>query len=223
MAEYLGVGREKIDVVYPGVPSDYVCDGPRTVEEGRPPTIGYVARICAEKGLHRFLDAAMLLAKMPGMQDLRVKVAGYLGKQNEKWYADQQARVARSELAGKVEFRGEVDRDAKLRIMDSLDVLSVPTVYRETKGVSVLEAMARGVPVVQPAHGSFPELLQLTSGGTLVPPGDPAALAQGMYDLLRDPRRRQQVGEAGRQAVRAGFTEEHMARNMLKVYESVVA
>lgn len=223
MAEYLGVGRDRIDVVHPGVPSGYVRESPRTADAARPPTIGYVARICPEKGLHRFLDAAMVLATMPGMHDLRVKVAGYLGKQHQKWYAEQQARVAASPLNGRVEFRGEVDKETKLRIMDSLDVFSVPTVYRETKGVSVLEAMARGVPVVQPAHGSFPEMLQLTGGGTLVPPDDPAALAGAMHDLLRDARRREQLGEAGRQAVGAAFTEEHMARNMLKVYEGALA
>jgi glycosyltransferase involved in cell wall biosynthesis len=228
MSEYLGVAREKIDVVYPGIPSDYVRQGQAAADAGgdfkdRFPTVGYVARICPEKGLHKFLDAVLLLQKMPGMTDLRVKVAGYLGKQHQKWYAEQQARIARSNLAGKVDFRGEVDRDAKIQIIDACDVFSVPTVYKETKGVSVLEAMARGVPVVQPAHGSFPELLQLTSGGTLVRPDDPAALAVGMHELLRDPRKRRQLGDAGRQAVRQGFTEEHMARNMLKVYEGVTA
>ena len=75
---------------------------------------------------------------------------------------------------------------------------------------------------MQPAHGSFPEILHLTGGGTLVPPDNPAALAQGMHELLTNPQRRRQIGEAGRRAVRAGFTDEHMARNMLKVYEGVV-
>ena len=228
MSEYLGVAREKIDVVYPGIPSDYIREGPAAAGAGaesgdRVPTVGYVARICPEKGLHKFLDAALLLQKMPGMADLRVKVAGYLGKQHQKWYAEQQARIARSDLRGRVDFRGEVDRDAKLDIIDACDVFSVPTVYKETKGVPVLEAMARGVPVVQPAHGSFPELLRLTSGGTLVPPDDPAALARGMHELLRDPRKRRRLGDAGRQAVRQGFTEGHMARNMLKIYEGVLA
>jgi glycosyltransferase involved in cell wall biosynthesis len=157
------------------------------------------------------------------MQDLRVRVAGYLGKQHEKWYAGQQARLAQAGFGSRAQFLGEVDRGAKLELLDSLDVFSMPTTYRETKGVSVLEAMARGVPVVQPAHGSFPELLQLAGGGTLVPPDDAQALAGGMHELLQDRRRRQQLGDAGRQAVRVGFTDEVMAGNMLKIYEKVVA
>jgi glycosyltransferase involved in cell wall biosynthesis len=223
MADYLGVNRDKIDVVYPGIPADYLRDSSATVADGRPPTVGYLARICPEKGLHKFLDAVLLLAKMPGMQDLRVRAAGYLGKQHEKWYAEQQARLAQAGFGPRAQFQGEVDRDAKIELLDSLDVFSVPTTYKETKGVSILEAMARGVPVVQPAHGAFPEILQLSSGGTLVPPDDAQALAQAMHDLLTNPARRRQLGDAGRAAVRAGFTDEHMARNMLKVYEQVLA
>ena len=219
MSEYLGVPREKIDVVYPGVPADYVNDGHRGAG---PPTVGYLARICPEKGLHHFLDAVLLLARMPGMESLRVEVAGYLGRQHERWYREQQARVKAAGFGDRVRFQGEVDRATKLALLDSLDVFSVPTAYKETKGIPVLEAMARGVPVVQPAHGSFPELLQLTNGGVLVRPEDPSALAEGMHALLRDPQRHRQLGDAGRQAVRQGFTEDHMARNMLKVYESVL-
>ena len=223
MADYLGIGRDRIHVVYPGIPGDYVRDAAPAPPDEKPPTVGYLARICPEKGLHKFLDAVLLLAKMPAMEKLRVRVAGYLGKQNEKWYAGQQRRATRAGGAAQFDFRGEVSREEKLAILDSLDVFSMPTTYREPKGVSVLEAMARAVPVVQPAHGSFPEVLQLTNGGVLVPPDDAEALAKAMYDLLKDPVRRRQLGEAGRQAVRNGFTDEHMAKGMLKVFEGLAA
>ena len=223
MAKYLDVPREKIDVVYPGVPGEYVNDGAPARDANKPPTVGFLARICPEKGLHKFIDAVLVLAKMPGMQDLRVRVAGYLGKQHEHWYAGQQARVTQAGFGERAQFLGEVERDAKLEILDSLDVFSVPTTYRETKGVSILEAMARGVPVVQPAHGSFPEILQLAAGGTLVPPDEPQALAAAMHELLTNPGRRRQLGGAGRQGVRAGFTDEVMARKMLDVYQRVTA
>jgi glycosyltransferase involved in cell wall biosynthesis len=102
MATYLGVPREHIDVAYPGIPGDYLTAAPARTNgsAARPPTIGYLARICPEKGLHHFIDAALLLQKMPGMHDLRAKVAGYVGKAHETWYAQQQARVANSPLAG---------------------------------------------------------------------------------------------------------------------------
>ena len=82
--------------------------------------------------------------------------------------------------------------------------------------------MARGVPVVQPAHGSFPELIRETGGGLLVPPGDAEALAHTLADLLRDPNRRLELGRRGRAAVESAFTDEHMAANMLEVYEAAM-
>jgi glycosyltransferase involved in cell wall biosynthesis len=85
-----------------------------------------------------------------------------------------------------------------------------------------MEALARGVPVVQPEHGSFPELVAQTGGGVLVPPGDPQALADALADLLRDPVRRLQLAESGRRAVESNLTEEQMANRMLGVYQSLL-
>ena len=111
---------------------------------------------------------------------------------------------------------------AKLSMLDSLDVFTVPTVYPEAKGIYVLEAMARGIPVVQPAHGSFRELIEQTQGGLLAPPNNPGALAEAVASLLRDPPRRQAMGRAGRSAVESSFTEDHMARNMMNVFNDVL-
>ena len=64
--------------------------------------------------------------------------------------------------------------------------MSVPTVFAESKGLSVLEAWAGGVPVVLPAHGAFPELVGDTGGGLLCQPHDPAALAAGLKRMIQD-------------------------------------
>jgi glycosyltransferase involved in cell wall biosynthesis len=138
---------------------------------GGPPTVGYVARICPEKGLDRLVDAMLLLWQMPGMADVRLRVGGYVGKKDAAFYEQQQARVRAAGKAGQVDFHGELTRDEKLALLDGSDVLSVPTAYVESKGIPVLEAWSRGVPVVQPAHGSFPELIERSGGaGVLVPP-----------------------------------------------------
>src|SRR5258707_10030833 len=94
-----------------------------------------------------------------------------------------------------IEYDGEQDREGKLRFLRSLDVLSVPTVYREAKGLYVLEAMAQGVPVVQPRHGSFPELIEATGGGILVNSEDPSDLASGIAQLMDDPALCHRLGE----------------------------
>ncbi len=219
MAEYLDVPRERIEVVYPGISGDYLSTPPRSpAEPNRPPTVGYLARVCPEKGLDRLIDAMMLLIEMPGMGNARLVAGGYVGLRDEAFYQGLQRRVSGSKLKGHVTFVGEVTKDQKLDLLDSIDVFSAPAAYAEAKGIFVLEALARGVPVVQPAHGSFPELIDRTGGGVLFPPGDVKGLAEALAALLSDAPRRRSLAEAGREAVRNGFTDQHMADNMLEVY-----
>ena len=96
-------------------------------------------------------------------------------------------------LAGQFEYRGEVDRAQKIDFLRSLDVLSVPATYEEPKGMFLLEAMANGVPVVQPRRGAFPEIVETTGGGLIVEADDPEALADGLLrrsgGIRRAPRR----------------------------------
>jgi glycosyltransferase involved in cell wall biosynthesis len=113
---------------------------------------------------------------------------------------------------------GEVDLAGKLTLLDTSDVLCVPTAYAEAKGLYVLEALARGIPVVLPSHGSFPELVERTGGGVLVPPGNAKALGIALAQLLRDPVRRGELGAAGHASVTKSFTDQEMARGMLEVY-----
>jgi glycosyltransferase involved in cell wall biosynthesis len=89
----------------------------------------------------------------------------------------------------------------------------------EQKGLYVLEALACGVPVVQPRHGSFPELISATGGGLLVEPNSPEALATGLGQLLRDAELRQRLSSAGQAAVRERFTAEQMAAATVAVLQ----
>jgi glycosyltransferase involved in cell wall biosynthesis len=98
-------------------------------------------------------------------------------------------------------------------------VLSVPTVYREAKGLYVLEALAAGVPVVQPDHGAFPELIAATGGGLLCTPEDPAALAAALAQLMDDPTQRNELAQRGRSAVRQAHTDQVMAERTWRLYE----
>ena len=223
MAEYLDVPRSRIDVAYTGLAREYLDQPPASKRDpSRPPTVGYLARICSEKGVSRLIDAFVLLRRLPGMENVRLKIAGYLGSKDQKWFDALRKRIEEAGIGPAVEYLGEVDRDGKLALLDSIDVFSVPTAYPEAKGIYVLEAMARGVPVVQPAHGSFPELIRITGGGVLTPPGDAPALARALADLLADPNRRAELGRNGRAAVESTFTDDRMAANMLKVYEAAM-
>jgi len=126
--------------------------------------------------------------------------------------------LAKEGLAGDFEYVGEVDRDGKAEFLGSIDVLSVPTTYREAKGLFVPEAWAAGVPVVQPAHGSFPELLGIGGGGLLVPPDDPAALAEELRKVLGDHELRRRLIANGLKAARERFSADRMAEDAMAIY-----
>jgi glycosyltransferase involved in cell wall biosynthesis len=106
--------------------------------------------------------------------------------------------------------------------LQQLHLFSVPTVYREPKGLYVLEALAAGVPVVQPDHGAFPEILADTGGGRLVPPHSPTALADAWHELLLDHATRQQLAVAGRTAVERRFNAHAMAQQTLTVLQQLI-
>src|SRR5206468_9551642 len=109
-------------------------------------------------------------------------------------------------LGDEFTYRGAVDRDGKLAFLRSLDVLSVPATYDEPKGVFLLEAMASGVPVVQPRRGAFTEIVEKTGGGLLVAPDDPEALAGGIYALWHDRPLTDRLARQGFDGVRTHYS-----------------
>jgi len=221
MAEYFQIPRERIDVVYPGLNLQH-HGGPRHQANGPPYTIGYFARICPEKGLHLLVEAFRILRQAPGTLPCRLRVSGWLGENQRSYLEDIRKRLQDWGLDRDVEFVECPDHASKVEFFRSLDVLSVPTTYREPKGLYVLEALANGVPVVQPRHGSFPELVEATGGGLLVQPDDPKDLARGLGELLGNSAQRQEFGRKGKAAIQQRFTAERMARQTADVYRKYV-
>jgi glycosyltransferase involved in cell wall biosynthesis len=221
MGEMLGIPQERFRIVQMGV--DLRGFEQYNAPDIRPPTVGYLARLAPEKGLHQLVDAFLLLKQMPQMESARLRIAGWLGKDNSCYAEAQFKRLRDAHGDACFEYLGTVDRQQKLALLQSIDVLSVPTVYREPKGIFVLEALAAGVPVVQPAHGAFPELLQATGGGKLVAPGDAQELAETLHAMLIDRDARLQLGLAGRDSVHRRFHAQAMAEATLKVYREFLS
>ena len=130
--------------------------------------------------------------------------------------------LVRAGLEHEFTYRGEVDRDGKLAFLRGLDVLSVPAAYDEPKGLFVLEAMASGVPVVQPRRGGFTEIVERTGGGLLVERDDPDALADGLYTVFHDSALRASLADRAFHGVRAHHTVAQSAARLLDVYASVL-
>src|SRR5262249_41193407 len=117
-----------------------------------------------------------------------------------------------------IQWLPNVTREQKIEILKSASILSVPATYGESFGLYLLEAWACGVPVVQPRSGAYSELIEDTGAGVLYDQNEPNALADALEELLLDPERAKQLGDAGRNAVVDRFSVDHMAAGVLKVF-----
>lgn len=218
-ATRFGLQSDRIRVVPLGVSASSFPDRESSARSTLP-TIGSLGRICPDKGLHHLADAWLRL-RNTGLRT-RLCVAGYLGQQDRAYLRDVQRRVTRAAAGADFEYRGELSWPQKLDFLASLDIFSLPTVYHEAKGLPVLEALAAGVPVVQPRHGSFPELVDATGGGILYDPTHPDALDAGLRTLILDPELRTRLGTTGQSNVRTSFSETLMAERTWTVYEECI-
>ena len=210
MRQRLSLRADQVEVLPNGI-NVAGYPGPRPARPDAVPTLGYFARMCPQKGLGLLVEAFLLLKKREGTRRLRLHIGGGCGPGDRPFVAQQEARLAQAGVAGDVRWFPNVDHPGKLAFLEGLDVFSTPAHYGEAFGLYVIEALAAGVPVVQPRVAGFPEILEATGGGLLTEPHSAPALADAIQALLANPERARALGAAGRQAVHHGYTQERMA------------
>jgi len=220
MSGYLGVAADEMHVVPLGINLDSFA--PRPPGRNANFTVGYFARIAPEKGLHHLAEAYRRLRRRPDFREARLEAAGYLAPEHRRYLQGIETEMKDAGLDAEFHYRGALDRRAKIDFLCGLDVLSVPSGYQEPKGLYLLEAMACGVPVVQPRHGAFPEIIEKTGGGLLVEPNDPESLAEAILSLRRHPSQAEEIGRRGAEGVRAHFSVSRMAERTLEVFRTIV-
>jgi glycosyltransferase involved in cell wall biosynthesis len=219
MRRYLDLPIEKIRVAPLGVGIDGLSPRPAP---GRF-TVGYLARVAPEKGLHLLAEAYRLLRSEGRLQGARLLCAGYLAPEHRAYLAGIEARMKEAGLTAEFEYRGTLDLPEKIAFLRELGLLSVPSPYAEPKGLYLLEALACGVPVVQPGHGAFPEILERTGGGLLFAPGDVRSLADAILALHDDPARAVEMGRRGAEGVARHFSVRLMAERVLEIWQGLGA
>ena len=239
MADYLAVDRTRIQVIPHGLKLDghlqlgittsgslplagRAGEGDKPRHPTTPRIIGYLARICEDKGLHLLVEACQLLAQRAGLPPFELHAAGYLGSADKTYLERLKTQASSGPLAGRFKYIGELDRPGKIAFLQSLDIFSTPTVYRESKGLPALEALANAVPVVLPDHGSFSEMITNTAGGLLHRPLDPVDLAEKIAELLRDPIRAGLLGVTGQLAIQDRYHAAMMARQTADLYRRLI-
>ncbi len=218
MQKRLGIGEDRMHVVPAGIqPQRYEPDraAPKV------PTVGYLSRMCPDKGLDTLVEGFAILKAKSGLRDVRLRIAGG-ATVGDKAFVNQITKdLHRQGLLEYVEFLPDFDWPERANFLKSLSVLCVPEKRPVAGGVYVLEAWATGVPVVEPDMGAFCELVGETGGGLLYEPGNTEALAESLEILLCDRQRAVDMGQRGRDAVCKQYNIERTAERMVEVFDKV--
>jgi len=185
--------------------------------------IGYLARLCEDKGLRQLVSAFIHLKKRPRYGDVRLKIAGTVTALDEIYVKKIKDQLRKEGLWDSVEFHPNISREDKICFLRSLRLFSVPALYGESFGLYVLEALASGVPVVQPRHAGFEEIVEQTGGGLLYRGDDPADYLQTLETLLDNPEQAQEMGRRGKEEVFRYFHMGRMARDFVRLCETLTA
>lgn len=219
MQQRLGLDAARVRVGYVGIS----LDGYKPRESGPDvPTIGFLSRMCSSKGLDTLVDAFVILKKNDKLKNARLRIAGGHSANDRAFLSRIRWQLSSCGLTDDVEFLADFDRNAKLAFLSSLSVLTVPEKRPAAYGLYVLEALAAGVPVVQPQSGAFVELLKMTGGGVLCEPNNAPALASAMERLLLHPDYARELGQKGRKTVFEKLNIEQTAGEMVRIYEGIV-
>jgi glycosyltransferase involved in cell wall biosynthesis len=233
MARRLGMAEADIYVALNGIdPTGYE---PADAAPNRP-TIGFLARLCDDKGLGTLVDAYIALRQSwdgaPTAQEedptapTRIPalwLGGALTAIDRPGLGDACKRLKEAHVSDALQVRPNLSLQEKQAFLCGLTVLCVPVQVGESFGLYALEAMACGVPVVAPNRGALPEVIAATGGGVVVQGDSPEAIAEAIGDLLRDRVRREVLGQAGRQAVLERFGAERMAKDVADILAEVMA
>jgi glycosyltransferase involved in cell wall biosynthesis len=219
MQQKLHLDPERLKIVHMGISTEEY-----RFRENMPevPTIGYLSRMCSEKGLDILVDAFIRIKKIERLKKTKLRIAGGKTSADEAFLKNIRQKLSSHGLIDDVEFLPSFERATKLDFLHSLSILSVPEKKPAAYGLYVLEALASGVPVVEPAIGVFPELLEMTGGGVLYQDNTAAGLASAIQPLLLDPEYARKLGQKGRDAILEKFKIELTAEKMIGILERIV-
>jgi len=225
MTERMGLASSQVSVVphgvdltvFPPEPPDLIA---RRKTRGGRLVVGYLARACPEKGLDCLVRALAILARE---RDVAVVAAGAMIEAERTYLAGCLALADELGVADRFTWRGQVDREGKLSLLNEIDIFALPTAHPEAKGLSVIEALAAGLPVVASNHGALPELLDGGRAGLLHAPRDPADLARIIATLADDPALASACGRHGHALARARHSADAMAAGHEALYERLGA
>jgi glycosyltransferase involved in cell wall biosynthesis len=193
----------------------------RTENAARWPSIGYFCRINAQNGFDKLVDAFIELKSNKELPGLTLHVSGGYTGDDKPFITKQIRKIKAKGLISFVRIYPEFHGDSKHEFFRNIDVMSVPVRKHDGYGLYILEANSAGVPVVQPATGAFPEIIERTSGGITYSTDNVSDLAKNLLILLKDNDLRSKLGKQGKEKVLTELSLEKMSEGLSKVYNSL--
>jgi glycosyltransferase involved in cell wall biosynthesis len=219
MEQKMRIPRSKLHTIHVGInPENYTYHKP-AIEN---PIIGYLSRMNEENGFSIFMDAFILLHKNSTFKNARIRVSGGSTGDDKKFIKSQLKKLKRAGLHNSIEFVEDYSKDVLHDFFNGLSLLSVPVLNGEAFGLYQLESLASGIPLVQPALGAFPEIINATGGGVVYNPNTPEALAKKWKETLLNPEELINMSEQGRASVTELFHLDKLTDKIAKVYKGIV-
>jgi len=190
--------------------------------EREPAAIGYFSRINNYNGFDKLVDAFIEMKKQDLIPGLTLKVCGGYTGIDKSFISAQIKKIRERKLEKSVKIYPEFQGDKKAEFFHDVDVISVPVRKYDGYGLYLLEANAAGIPVVQPATGAFPEIIQRTGGGVIYSPDTISELASTLHKLLKDKELISSLGEKGRKMVLQEFSLDKMSAGLSEVYNKTI-
>ncbi len=219
IAPRLDLDEGRLHIVYMGI--DLKEYQPAVAPPNRP-TIGFLSRMCPERGLDTLIDAFILLKQKPELKECCLQISGGKNQADEPFIRDLQRKLDTAGAAGDVEFLPEFLGEGRRQWLTGLSVMCVPEKEEAAYGLFALEAKAAGVPVVVPKIGIFPEMMELTGGGVLVEFDSPRFFAEVLSQLLLDPQSAHDLGKRGRRGIEEHFDINKTAGNLINLFERII-
>ena len=215
MKQRMNLPDEKIKCLYLGVdPNEYTFIPANQKERN----IGFISRQCPENGLDIVVDAFIQLKKKSEYNDVKLFLTGgYTGSDN-RYIKGVRKKIKKEKLAGQVIFLENFEDSSRQKFYNKVSMISVPVRNGEAFGLYLLESMASGVAVVQPALGAFPEIVNMTGGGIIYQPNTPEALCEALAGLLVDSEKLNAISLKARDGVESNYNIHDHAKQMIEVY-----
>ncbi len=203
---------KKVFTVYNGVPDrGYPCQG--VTPRGGNPTILYLGRLDKDKGLDKLLEAVSNIQYPAANGGSNLKLL-FVGSGPEFNYLNERSR--KLGLSDVVEFVGQVPYEETPKYYQQADVFVYPSTALEGLPMTVIEAMAAGLPVVASKIGGVPEAITDGETGRLTEPGNVQELSAALVKLLADDGLRRRMGEKAHQVAKEKFSQEKMVEGVLR-------